>query len=62
MPSVTVFDGDYHEVVLSTHTHGVSRWLHVDLPHRVDHLGVPVTTVVATTPSLLPLRDAQATS
>jgi hypothetical protein len=25
----------------------VSRWLHVDLPHRVSHLGLPLQTVIA---------------
>jgi hypothetical protein len=37
----------FDEIVLSTLPHHVSRWLHVDLPHRVSHLGLPVTTVIA---------------
>ena len=40
-------DGDFHELILSTLPHSVSRWLHLDLPHRASHLGLPVTTVVA---------------
>jgi uncharacterized membrane-anchored protein len=40
-------DGEFHEIILSTLPHSVSSWLHLDLPHRVSHLGVPVTTVVA---------------
>ncbi len=43
----TVQDGDFHEIILSTLPQSVSRWLHVDLPTRVAHLGLPVTTVVA---------------
>ena len=40
-------DGEFHEIILSTLPHSVSSWLHIDLPHRMSHLGVPVTTVVA---------------
>jgi uncharacterized membrane-anchored protein len=43
----TLHDGDFHEIILSTLPHSVSRWLHVDLPRRVAHLGLPLTTVVA---------------
>jgi hypothetical protein len=40
-------DASFDEIILSTLPRNVSRWLHVDLPHRVAHLGLPVTTVVA---------------
>jgi hypothetical protein len=43
----TLHDGDFDEIILSTLPRSVSRWLHVDLPHRVAHLGLPLTTVIA---------------
>jgi uncharacterized membrane-anchored protein len=43
----TLRSGRFHEIMLSTLPHSVSRWLHVDLPRRVAHLGLPVTTVTA---------------
>jgi hypothetical protein len=43
-------DADYHEIILSTLPHSVSHWLHVDLPQRVSHLGLPLTTVIAREP------------
>jgi hypothetical protein len=43
----TLHDGEFDEIILSTLPHAVSRWLHLDLPHRVAHLGLPLTTVVA---------------
>ena len=43
----TLHDGDFDEIILSTLPPTVSRWLHLDLPHRVAHLGLPLTTVSA---------------
>jgi hypothetical protein len=37
----------YDEIILLTAPHRVQSWLHVDLPHRIAHLGLPVTTVTS---------------
>ena len=40
--------GDYDEIILSTFPQGVSRWLRLDLPHRVQSsFGLPVTHIVS---------------
>jgi hypothetical protein len=43
----TLHDGEFHEIILSTMPRNVSRWLHIDLPGRIEHLGIPVQTVIA---------------
>ena len=45
---VDELDGSgYDEIILETPPSHVSHWLHVDLPERVGHLGVPLRTVTA---------------
>jgi hypothetical protein len=40
--------GDYDEIVVSTLPLHISKWLRIDLPHKVGHAtGLPVTHVVA---------------
>jgi len=38
----------FDEVIISTLPQRVSKWLHLDLPHKVAGMGLPVTTVTAT--------------
>ena len=35
----------FDEIILFTTPHRIESWLHIDLPHRVAHLGLPVMTV-----------------
>ena len=37
----------FDEIILSTLPRTVSRWLRIDLPHKLNGLGLPVTTVTA---------------
>jgi hypothetical protein len=55
-------DGDYDEIILSTLPRAVSAWLHIDLPHRVAHLGLPLTTVIAHEGAVRPPRGPAAAS
>ncbi len=41
-------DGDYDEIILAMVPHGPLAWLHLDLPHRIAHLGLPLTAVSST--------------
>src|SRR4051794_9003508 len=41
----TLRGGDFDEIVLAMVPHGPLAWLHLDLPHRIAHLGLPLTTV-----------------
>lgn len=41
----TLLAEPFDEIILATAPHPIERRLHLDLPHRVAHLGLPVTTV-----------------
>ena len=53
--SDTVRDGHFDEIIVSTLPKKTSKWLRRDLVHKIEGLGLPVTTVIPTQKSL---RDA----
>ncbi len=44
----TLVQSSFDEVIVSTLPRRVSHWLRLDLPARIERLGVPVTVVEAT--------------
>jgi hypothetical protein len=44
----------YDEIIVSTLPATVSRWLRLDLPHKLGGLGLPITTVTAKTANAAP--------
>ncbi len=40
-----IYSEPVDEIMLSVAPHGVASWFHQDLPHRLRHLGLPVTVV-----------------
>jgi len=46
----TLHDEPFDELIIATAPHHLEGWLHVDLPHRVAHLGLPVISVPSNGP------------
>jgi hypothetical protein len=40
-----LFSEPVDEIIVSVVSHGIGRWLHQDLQHRLTHFGLPVTSV-----------------
>lgn len=40
-----VSDGQFDELIVSTAPSHLARWVHHDLPHRLQHLGLPVVVI-----------------
>jgi uncharacterized membrane-anchored protein len=51
-------DEQIDELIIATTPHHIEGWLHVDLPHRAAHLGLPVTALTGA--DVLHVTDAHA--
>jgi uncharacterized membrane-anchored protein len=51
-------DEPIDELIIATTPHHIEGWLHVDLPHRAAHLGLPVTALIGS--DVLHVTDAHA--
>jgi hypothetical protein len=40
-----VGEGDFDEIIVCTPQHHLARWVHHDLPHRLQDLGLPVYVI-----------------
>jgi hypothetical protein len=40
-----VSDGEFDELIVCTVPSHLARWVHHDLPHRLQHLGLPVVVI-----------------
>lgn len=40
-----LFSEPVDEIILSVVGHGLSRWLHQGLEHRLEHFGLPITSI-----------------
>jgi hypothetical protein len=40
-----VGEGDFDEIIVCTPHHHLAEWVHHDLPHRLEHLGLPVCVI-----------------
>jgi hypothetical protein len=49
----------FDEIILFTTPHRIESWLHIDLPHRVAHLGLPVMTVATEHREAAPVPSAE---
>jgi hypothetical protein len=43
-----IYDRRVHEIILSTLPRRLSRWMHLDLPSKLNGMGIPVTHVQGT--------------
>jgi hypothetical protein len=49
-----VTDGEFDELIVCTTPPHLARWVHHDLPHRLQHLGLPVTVIPPERDALIP--------
>ena len=55
-----VADGEFDELIVCTAPTHLARWVHHDLPHRLQHLGLPVLVIPPEPDAPIPdhVRDA----